>query len=326
MVRFALGVAEAGFFPGVVYYLTLWAPASQRARLVGLFMTAIPISTALGAPISAVILNLNGVLGLAGWQWLFISETLPSLILGVVALIYLPDGPEDAAWLTDEEKSWLKQRLASERADRESRYGAGLLTMFTDPRILSLSLAYFGVELGLYGVILWLPQIFKAAGAPAGSVAYAVAIPYAIAAVAMVWWCRHSDRARERVWHIAAASVVGCLGLAASAYLAHAPLLSVVAVTFGAVGTLAILPIFWTLPAARLNGPAAAGGIALINAVGNIGGFAGPFVLGWIKDSTGDFTYGLLVLAGGVLLTGIVTVVIGHDSAAEAGDALADAV
>jgi ACS family tartrate transporter-like MFS transporter len=319
VVRFLLGVAEAGFFPGVVYYLTQWVPASQRARLVGLFMTAIPISTALGAPISVAILSLNGVWGLAGWQWLFLAETLPSLILGVLALVYLPDAPTGAAWLTAPEKGWLTGALASENVAREARYGSGVLKIFTDPRVLALSLAYFGVELGLYGVILWLPQIFKAVGVAGPAAAYAVAVPYALAAVAMVWWCRHSDRAKERVWHIAAASAVGCLGLAASAYLTHSPLLSVIAITFGAAGTLAILPIFWTLPAARLSGPAAAGGIALINAIGNIGGFAGPFVMGWIKDATGDFTYGLLVVAGGVLFTGIVTVIIGPDSVADGG-------
>ncbi len=299
LVRFLLGVAEAGFFPGVIYYLTQWVPAARRAQLIGLFMIAIPISTALGGPLSSAILGLNGLFGLAGWQWLFLTETVPSLTLGVAVLVYLPDRPADARWLSAEEKAWLARTLAAEGAYRQARYGSGVAKLFADPRVLLLCLAYFGVEIGLYGVIFWLPQILKAAGAAEGIVGYLVAIPYGLAAVAMVWWCRHSDRAKERVRHIAGASVVGALGLAGSAFLAPSPALAVIAATVGAVGTLAILPIFWTLPAATLNGAAAAGGIALINAVGNIGGFVGPFAIGWIKDATGDFTYGLLALAAG---------------------------
>ncbi|HZZ31596.1 MAG TPA: MFS transporter [Phenylobacterium sp.] len=331
LVRFLLGVAEAGFFPGVIYYLTQWVPAARRAQLIGLFMTAIPISTALGGPISSAVLQLNGLFGLAGWQWLFLTETVPSLILGIAVLVYLPDRPADAKWLSADEKAWLARALDAEAADRRARYGSGVAKMLTDPRVLMLCLAYFGVEIGLYGVIFWLPQILKSTGAAEWAVGYLVAIPYGFAALAMVWWCRHSDRAKERVWHIAAASLVGSFGLAGSAFLAHssgnlAPVLSVAAITFSAVGTLAILPIFWTLPAATLNGAAAAGGIAVINAVGNIGGFIGPFAIGWIKDATGDFTYGLLALAGGVLLTGIVTLAIGHDCAAERAGADAPGV
>jgi len=326
LVRFLLGVAEAGFFPGVIYYLTQWVPAARRAQLIGLFMTAIPISTALGGPLSSAILGLNGLFGVAGWQWLFLTETVPSLILGIAVLVYLPDRPADAKWLSAEEKAWLARTLEAEGAYRHAKYGSGVAKLFADPRVPLLCVAYFGVEIGLYGVIFWLPQILKAAGAADGAVGSLVAIPYGFAAVAMVWWCRHSDRAKERVWHIAAASLVGSLGLAGSAVLASSPALAVAAITVGAVGTLAILPIFWTLPAATLNGAAAAGGIALINAVGNIGGFVGPFAIGWIKDATGDFTYGLLALAGGVLLTGIVTLAIGHDSASERAGGLTLAV
>jgi len=317
VVRLLLGVAEAGFFPGVVYFLTRWVPAMERARLIGLFMTAIPISTALGGPLAGAILRLDGLAGLAGWQWLYVLETIPSLLLGLVTLAYLPDTPSEARWLTPQEKDSLLRTLEAEAASREVRYGSGLSGMLRDPRIWTFCLAYFGVEIGLYGVILWLPQIFAATGVPSAMVSYAVAIPYAIAAIAMVWWCRHSDHTNERVGHIVAASLIGFLGLAASAYWSSAAALSVTAITLGAVGTLAILPIFWTLPAARLNGRAAAGGIALINAVGNLGGFVGPFVIGWIKNATGSFTLGLLIIAGGVLLTGLITPLIGHDRVAE---------
>jgi ACS family tartrate transporter-like MFS transporter len=320
LLRFLLGVAEAGFFPGIIYYLTYWVPASQRAKLVGTFMTAIPISTALGGPISGAILTLDGALGLAGWQWLYVIETLPSLILGFVTLAWLKDTPAQAKWLTAEEKSWLMRSLEAENSHRLATHGLRVIQALTNSRVLALSLCYFGVEIGLYGVILWVPQIFKNVGIPSAAVGYAVAIPYAVSAVGMVWWCRHSDRSKERVWHIAVASMVGFGGLVASACFPDSPVLSVVAITFGVAGTLAILPIFWTLPTAILSGAAAAGGIALINALGNIGGFAGPFVIGWIKDATGNFTYGLVAVGSGVLLTGVLALLIGHDSAAERGD------
>ena len=319
-LRFLLGVAEAGFFPGVVYYLTYWVPAAGRARLVGLFMTAVPISTAVGGPLSAAILRLDGVLGLAGWQWLFLTETLPSLVLGIVTLIYLPDTPAEAKWLTSEERCWLTAKLRAENSRRNGRLGAGVLAALTNSRVLALSLCYFGLEIGLYGVILWIPQIFVHAGITAGRVGTVVAIPYAIAAVGMVWWCRHSDRKKERVWHIVIAALAACVGLTASAVLVDSPLLSVVAISIAAAGTFAIVPIFWTLPTALLSGAAAAGTIALINSLGNLGGFAGPFLIGWIKDSTGSFTWGLLAAAGGVLMTGIIALRLGHDSAAEHGE------
>ena len=320
VLRFLLGLAEAGFFPGVVYYLTYWVPAAGRARLVGTFMTAIPISTAVGAPISSAILRLDGALGLAGWQWLFLIETVPSLVLGFVTLIYLPDAPADARWLTATERHWLTQKLDAESSRRSTQDRNTVLKALTSSRVLALCLCYFGVEIGLYGIILWIPQIFAHAGIAAARVGYMVAIPYAVAAVAMVWWCRRSDRLKERVWHIAAASVAASAGLAASAWLVNSPLLSVAAISIGAAGTLAILPIFWTLPAAILHGAAAAGAIALINALGNVGGFAGPFMIGWIKDTTGSFTWGLLAAAGSVLSAGIIAVLIGHDSRAEHGD------
>ncbi|MGC1523373.1 MAG: MFS transporter [Steroidobacteraceae bacterium] len=319
-LRFLLGVAEAGFFPGVVYYLTYWVPAAGRARLVGLFMTAVPISTALGGPLSAVILRLDGVLGLAGWQWLFLTETIPSLVMGFVTLIYLPDTPAEARWLTTEERGWLTTRLKAENARRNAHIGATVWAALTNSRVLALSLCYFGVEIGLYGVILWIPQIFVRAGFAADRVGAVVAIPYVVAAFGMVWWCRRSDRKKERVWHIVAASLAAFLGLTASAVLVESPLLCLGAISIAAAGTLAILPIFWTLPSALLSGAAAAGAIALINSLGNVGGFAGPFLIGWIRDATGSFTWGLLAAAGGVLMTGIIALRLGHDSEAEHGE------
>jgi MFS transporter, ACS family, tartrate transporter len=325
LLRFLLGAAEAGFFPGVIYYMTLWVPAARRARLIGAFMIAVPISTAIAAPLSSALLLLDGHLGLAGWQWLFLIETIPSLVLGFATLIYLPDRPADARWLDAEEKRSLMLSLEAESARRDTQRRATVRAALTNSRVLALCACYFGVEIGLYGLILWIPQILSHAGMAAATVGYAVAFPYALAAVGMLWWCRRSDRLKERVRHIAIASLAGFLGLATSAVLDNSPLLSLAAISIGAVGTLAIVPIFWTLPAAILNGAAAAAAIALINALGNLGGFAGPFLIGLIKDATGSFTWGLVGAGSGVLLTGILAVLIGHDSAAEHDDAAAGA-
>jgi ACS family tartrate transporter-like MFS transporter len=310
VLRFLLGVAEAGFFPGIVYYLTYWVPAADRARLIATFMTAVPLSTALAAPLSSAILSLDGRAGLAGWQWLFLTETLPSIVLGVAALKLLPDTPRQAAWLTVAERDWLVETLAAERRSEPPAHDA-VRAALTSPRVLALAGCYFGAEIGLYGVILWVPQLFIGAGMAPGTAGYAVAIPYAIAAAGMVWWSRRSDRRGERMWHLAAASLVGFLGTAASALLPSSAALALLAVTVGATGTLAILPIFWTLPSRLLRGAAAAGGFALINSIGNVGGFVGPFVMGWIKTATGSYTWGLIVVAAGVLLTGILALLIG---------------
>jgi ACS family tartrate transporter-like MFS transporter len=318
VLRFLLGAAEAGFFPGIVYYLTVWAPAAHRAKLIGLFMTAIPLSTALCGPISSYILSLNGAFGLAGWRLLFLLETVPSLALGIATLFLLHDRPEQAKWLTQAEKAWLTGALEAERATRPGH--GGLWRAMTQPRVLALSFCYFGVEMGLYGVILWLPQIIQKLGISSADTGWAIAGPYGVAAVAMALWGRHSDRTGERVWHVAIPSAVGFAGLAASVYAGHSAALSLVAITFGVAGTLAVLPIFWTLPSAMLDGAAAAGGLALINALGNIGGFIGPFVLGWIKNQTGSYAPGLLVLGGGVLMTGIIALILGQGGKAGRGD------
>lgn len=315
VMRFLLGAAEAGLFPGIVYYLTLWVPARRRGHVIGLFMTAIPLSTALGGPVASVILLLDGAAGLTGWQWLFLLETIPSLVLGVVTLFYLPDRPADARWLAEEERDWLTRTLDAEAHHREIRHGAGGWHMLADLPMLLLCLAYSGIELASYGMILWVPQIFAATGIPAAWVGAVVAIPYGIAAICMVLWCRLSDRANDRITHIVAASLLSFVGLAASAFLTAQPVLSVVAITLGVVGTLAALPIFWTLPGERLNGATAAAGIALINAVGHVGAFGGPFLIGAIKDATGSFTYGLLVVAGGMLLTAIVAPLLARNRA-----------
>jgi MFS transporter, ACS family, tartrate transporter len=315
--RFLLGAAEAGFFPGIIYYLTYWLPARERARMIGLFMIAIPVSAAVGGPLASIILTLDGVWHLAGWRWLFLLETMPSLVLGVVTLLWLRDRPSEVTWLSFDEKAWLQKTLDAEASHRTAKAKFGGIKSLFNPRVLALGLCYFGVEIGLFGVLMWLPLIFRNAGVDATKVGYVVAIPYTIAAAGMVWWCRRSDRAKERIRHIAIASAAGFAGLVVSASFPQSPVISIVAITVGVTGTLAVLPIFWTLPSAFLSGTAAAGGLALINAIGNIGGFVGPYTIGWIKQATGSFTYGLIAVGSGVLFSGITALLIGHDQGLE---------
>jgi len=309
-LRFLLGVAEAGFFPGVIYFLSYWVPAAQRARLVATFMTAVPTATAVAGPASTAILSLDGVWGISGWQWLYVVEPLPSLALGLAAVACLPATPAVATWLSTEEKSQLTDALEAERSGSGRNRAPSVFRSLTSPPVLGLSLCYFGVEIGLYAVIFWIPQIFSQAGIRTGLLGWAVAIPYACAAAGMVWWSRHSDQRGERDLHLLTAAVAGFIGLAISALFADSPAISLAAITLGATGTLAVLPIFWTRPATMLGGAAGAGAIALINAVGNIGGFVGPYMMGLLKERTGGFTGGLLVAACGVLLTGIFTMLL----------------
>jgi ACS family tartrate transporter-like MFS transporter len=327
-MRFLLGVAEAGFFPGVILYLTYWFTAEQRARWIGMFMTAIPLSSVIGGPVSGWILDhLHGALGLAGWQWLFLLEGLPSVAVGLACLVYLDDGPASAAWLEPAERDALLGRLAAERRDCEAVHGFTLREALTNRRVLALSLVYFGIVCGNYGLGYWLPTIVSgvarsarldaATGISLNTLTGAlVAVPYALAVVAMIAWTRRSDRTGERVWHVAGPSILGGVSLAAAAQLAD-PRLGAAALTLAAVCTYAALPTFWTLPTAFLTGTAAAGGIALVNSIGNLGGFVGPYLLGWLQQTTGAPGAGLLVLAACYVMAGVVTAFLGHEPGAE---------
>jgi ACS family tartrate transporter-like MFS transporter len=307
-MRFIFGAAEAGFFPGIILYLTYWFTAHERARWVGAFMAAIPLSSVIGGPISGLILDtFNGVMGLSGWQWLFIIEGVPSVLVGLCVLSYLTDQPREAAWLEPDERIALQAILDDERKGREAIRKYTLGEALTNPRVFGLSLVLFGIVSGVYGLSYWLPQIVKGVatdigldkitGIPINSLTgYLVAVPYAFAIVAMIWWTRHSDATHERVWHVAGPAIVGGLSLIAAAYLSS-PTLAAIALVVCAMSTYAAAPTFWTLPTAFLTGSAAAGGIALINSIGNLGGFVGPYVIGWIKDATGATSLGLVALA-----------------------------
>jgi MFS family permease len=311
-IRIALGAAEAGFFPGIIFYLTLWFPAIYRARIIGYFMAAIPLSSVIGAPVSGLLLNLDGVSGLAGWQWLFILEAVPALVLSVVVFFYLTDRPADAHWLDPEERNWLAGRLDAERHLRESAKNFNVLQALGDTRVLLLACVYFGIVASNYGLSFFLPQIVRDFGLSFTATGFVTAIPYVIGTIGMVWWGRKSDRMRERKEHIGLAALVAGAGIAASTLIAD-PTGKMIALSCAGFGIFSALPVFWTLPTAFLSGAAAAGGIAIINSIGNLAGFVGPYVMGSIKDSTGSFTIGLLAIAGLVVLSMLIALSLPHD-------------
>ena len=306
VMRFLLGVAEAGFFPGVVLYLTYWYPANRRGKITALFMTAIALSGVIGGPLSGwVMQSMPGVYGLAGWQWMFVIEAIPSLVLGLATIAYLQDRVHDAKWLTDDEKKLIATQIGAE--DKEK--GEGTLSQtFANPRVWLCALIYFSFVMGLYGVGFWLPTIIKATGVKSPlDIGMLTAVPYAFAAVAMVLIGRSADRLRERRWHVAIPGAVGAVGLLLSTLFGDNTWLSMSALTLATVGILTTLPLFWSLPTAFLGGTAAAAGIALINSVGNLAGFVSPFMVGWLKDLTHSTNSGMYMLTASLVLGAVLT-------------------
>ncbi|QIS19014.1 MFS transporter [Nocardia terpenica] len=311
VLRFALGVAEAGFFPGILLYLTYWFPQAHRARVVALFMTAVPISTAVGSTLSSLVIRYgDGVFGLRGWRFMFLVEGIPALLLAALTWWYLTDRPERAHWLAPAERAWLAAELDRERVERERGEHWTVRKALTHPRILGLALIYGGIAYGLYALGFFLPTIIAGFQQQYG-VHYSIvqrgaitAVPYLIGAVAMVWWGRHGDRTGERRWHVALPSVLGGLAIPIALYLGD-PFAAMTAVTVCAIGVMAALPTFWALPSTFLSGAAAAGGIALINSLGNISGFAAPYVTGWLRDLTGSQRAGLWVVGIYLVLAGL---------------------
>jgi MFS transporter, ACS family, tartrate transporter len=316
VLRFLLGVAEAGFFPGIILYLTYWYPAEYRARFLAAFAIAVPVSTVIGAPVSGLLLGLDGAMGLKGWQWLFIIEGVPSVLLGVVTWFYLTDRPERADWLTAEQKAWLASKLNAETAAKQAAKHLTLGEALSSPKVIMLSLSYFGFVGALYGMQFWLPQIVKAFGLTNAQTGFVTAIPYLFGTIAMILWARHSDASRERVLHVGAPLLLTALALAASSYISD-PTMTMVVLTVAAIGVFCTFGTFWTLPTAWLSGTAAAGAIALINSIGNLAGFGGPYLIGWVKEATGNTSTGLLVLAVLPLIGGLLVFVGGHESKAE---------
>ena len=303
-LRFLLGAAEAGFFPGVIFYLKSWFPVGARARTVARFMTAAPLSGVVGGPISGALLGLHLKAGLAGWQWMFLMEGIPAVLLGFVALVYLVDCPEEAAWLSNTEREWL---LATLRLEREGvSVATGTFSALKMVRIWMLALVYFGLNTVSYGVSLWLPKLIKSlSGVTNLAVGLLSAIPYVAAALAMVVVGLHSDRSGERRWHTAVPAFAGALALSAAAYSTSVGP-AIVLISVAVLGVFSMMGPFWSMPTSLLSGTAAAAGIAIINSIGNLGGFVGPYVIGLVRTSTGQFKGGLLLVSAALAVSGMV--------------------
>ena len=313
VLRFLLGVAEAGLFPGVVFYLSQWFPAAYRARVVGVFMLAVPVASAVGTPLAAWLIQTgHGVWGLAGWRFMMICVGLPAVLLGLVCWFYLTDRPADAHWLNSAQRRWLTDTLAAEERQISTQYRFPLRRTLTSPRVWALAIVYFAVAYGLYALAFFLPSIVAGFRKTFGvqlsllQVGFITAVPYVFGAVAMFLWSRHADRTREHVWHVAIPLLLGGLAIPMALYLRH-PVAVMVPVVIAAMGIFAALPVFWALPSRFLTGAAAAAGIGLINSLGNLGGFAAPYATGALEDligtnKAGMWAVGVLLVLGSILV------------------------
>ena len=296
VLRFLLGVAEAGFIPGMVLYLTYWFPQSYRARFTAIFIAASPLSSIIGGPLSGLVLGLDGNGGFYGWQWLFLLEGLPACVLAFVTLQFLPDDPKDAAWLTSDERRTIVQGLAVEDTAEHHDFWLAL----HDPRLFAFGLVLLGIYMALFAYVLWLPQIVKAMGFSNRATGFVTALPYVVSMIGMILWGRSSDARDERVWHVVLATLLAAAGFIAAS-LAQSYILVLVALTVAASAGFAALGPFYSLLSSFLRGTAAAGGIALVNAIGTgVGGFAGPIVVGILKEETGGYASGMAALAIGL--------------------------
>jgi MFS transporter, ACS family, tartrate transporter len=293
-MRFLLGIAEAGFFPGVTFYLATWFPREYRTRIIAWFMVAIPVSSLVGAPLCGLLLQLDGLLGLSGWKWMFIAVSLPPIVLGFVVLRVLSDRPEDTSWLSPDESRAIQAMRADEIQDRPK---STLLSALSDPRIIMLAIVQFGFTLGSYGIGIWLPLIMKDYQVSNLSIGFLAAIPYVFATAGMLIWAWHVDRTGKKIGNMTLALALASAGLVA--YIFSGSLFfSLFDLTLALIGVTAARGIFWAIPPRMLSGAGAAGGIAFINSIGTFGGFAGPYLMGVLKDATGTFVIGILVMAG----------------------------
>jgi ACS family tartrate transporter-like MFS transporter len=307
-VRLLLGIAEAGFFPGMILFFTYWFPPRYRGRVVGWFMTAIPVSIALGAPISTALLELDGLMGLSGWRWMFIGEATPAVLLGVVVLIFVRDKPAKAAWLTEAERAWLTAELAAERHAVESVRVYSLVQSLINPRVLALAVIYLGIATASVGLVIFVPQMLKQLGLSNMMTGFATAVPYAIGTIGMIVWGNVTDRMGERRWNLFFACLTAALGLLVAGLL-NGSLWAIAGFAAATVGFYGMKTPFWPLPSTFLSGTAAAAGIAAINSLGNFGGLIGPNLVGWLRDQTGSFESGLYALSAFSLLSAVVTLI-----------------
>ena len=314
--RFLLGACEAGFFPGIILYLTYWFPGSRRTKVIAMFMTAIAISNVIGAPVSGAIMQyMQGVGGLRGWEWLFLLEGIPSVVVGLLVFVFLPDGPRHAKWLDEREKNFIVQQVQEDDAGKsELRKGHSLWDAFSDYRVWFLALVYFSGVICFYAINFWMPTIIQELGVDKKDflkVGLLSMIPWGISAVVMVIWGAHSDKTGERRWHVACSLLLGVSGLIGLAMVGHAPIPSMIALTLVASGTLSFVATFWSLPTAFLSGTAAAAGIAFVNSVGNLGGHFGPDLIGRIRTMSGGASEAaFLALAAIAVVGAVITIAI----------------
>jgi MFS family permease len=315
IARILLGVAEAGFFPGIMLYLTFWFPRAVRVRLIGMFMLALPVSSALGAPVSGAILQyLDGVLGLAGWQMMFLLQGIPTVLLGVVAWFYLTDRPQHAKWLSAGEREWLAATIDSEHQAASKVGHASISRTLRDPRVWALGVVYFGIAYGLFALSFFLPTIVGGLATTFNTkfsileTSLIVAVPFACGAIAMVFWSRHSDRTGERVWHVALPALLAAISIPVALYT-NSPFATMAVISVTAIGIFCALPVFWYLPSTFLTGAGAAAGIALVNTLGASSGLVAPYVTGWLLDATGD-SRAAMWLVGGFELMAVIAVLL----------------
>jgi D-galactonate transporter len=308
-LRFVLGVAEAGFFPGIILYLTYWFPSDRRGRMISMFMMAIPLSGIFGGPLSGWIMaRFAGIGTLAGWQWLFLLEAAPAVLVGVVVLLYLDNGIRSARWLDDEEKSLLERKLAEDSAHIEPHGSLG--AVLADRRVALMCVIYFTIVMGQYGLTFWMPTLIQGAGIRGTlRIGLFTAIPYGAGAIAMIFFGRSADRRRERRWHTSVAMLIGAAGMTLSAIAGTHTALAIACLTIASTGVFSCAPLFWSLPTAFLGGAAAAAGIAAINSIGNLAGFVSPYVVGWLKDATQSTQAGMYAVSG-VLIAGAVIILV----------------
>lgn len=305
VLRLLLGVAEAGFFPAVLYYISCWFPDKSRARVFSYFLAAVPLGGILGFPLSGLLLGLDGIWGLKGWQWLFVLEALPTVVVGVIAYLFLTDRPEEATWLANDERSWLVQQLRLDADQRRHRSRPGIWINLIDLRVVGLALIHFCGNLAIYGLGFFLPQIVKAMGMTDFKASLASAIPYLVGAAGMLFWAWRSDRYGGRRLNVFLPFVAGACGFVGAGFFQD-PYLMMASLCLASFGALGYAPVFWTLPTSLLSGAASAVAIAAINSVGNLAGFLGPYGVGFLRDATGSFSAGLFASAGALALASIV--------------------
>jgi MFS transporter, ACS family, tartrate transporter len=317
IVRFLFGAAEAGFFPGILFFLTLYFPSVYRARMVSMYMVAIPVSAVIGAPLSTFILGImDGVMGFRGWQWVFLLEAIPALILSVVTWFYMTDHPSQAQWLTRDERDWLVNRQEAEVSQREEAHGMSVWETMKNPKVLALGIAGYGIANQIYGMTYFLPQIVKQFGLTNMQTGFVSMIPFGIGAIGMIWYGKRSDRVLERRSHTVVTFLIAAVGLMAVGLSAN-PYWRMVCLCFASFGVFAVLPVFWSMPTAFLSGAPAAAGVAYINSIANIAGFVGPFLMGWLRDISGNFDSGLLMIAVVCNIAAFAILCIHHDKEAE---------